>query len=186
MTLWRHVPARSSGDGRHVAGIAMPHGFRSVRQVLQLIFALLGISLMAATATAMVTVINPAPIIAAREAARLQDGFTALQTGYQNYTDATHALPSSLGDFTPSYAFLPPAPKGAGWSLGLDSSGLQYVCVSGSLTSVQLQAVQMLSREFSPQAYYIGNACGSRTAPSGGMVAAYLLVRPGANFGASP
>lgn len=146
--------------------------------MLQLIFALIGIALMATTATAMVSVLNPAPIIAARESARMSDGFSNLRSAYLAYTDTNHLQPSSLGDITPSYVFLPPAPQGTAWSYGVDSTGTRYFCLSGTFTAVQMQALDMLRRDFSPQAYFVSAACGVASAPTGSQAAAYLLVQP--------
>lgn len=152
--------------------------------MLQLVISLIAIALMGVTVTATVMSVNPVPIIAAREAGRLDDGFTALQSGYLTYTDTTHTQPGSLGDLAPAYVFLPPAPTGTTWSYGVVSGDTRYFCLSGTFTVAQLQALDMLRRDFSPQAYFVSSVCGGASAPTGSQAAAYLLVRP--NAGAVP
>lgn len=107
----------------------------------------------------------------------MQRGFEDLEAGYQAFVDATQVEPSSMADLAPAYVFLPPSSGGTHWSFGVDASGMRYVCLSGSFTDVQVTALQRLRQDFSPQAYFIGAACGV-DGGEGKPTAAYLLVRP--------
>lgn len=129
--------------------------------MMQLIFAVLAIALMAGTALAAVTYINPAPVLAASMAKRLDSGFSGLRDGVHSYFSLNGAMPGSMGVLTPQYAFIPPAPDGAQWTFTAVDPANGYVCFSGSFTRTQIMALLKLKQDFSPQAYFVSSACGA-------------------------
>lgn len=129
----------------------------------QLMATVVAIALTAAALVSSLTYVNPSKVIAREMGMRFEQAYGDLQKGYNAYVLKNAAKPSSLGELTPAYAFIPPAPEGMSWSFGVggENNGGRWFCLSGNASRESLAGIERLHSAFSPQAYFVSDACGA-------------------------
>ncbi len=131
--------------------------------MVNLVYAVLSIALVSATMFASISYVNSAPSIRKEIEFRLEGGFNSLQAGYTKFVDANTTRPVALSDITPAYAFVPASLwNDTVWYYGTGTSPTSaYFCFYGTFNEVRLGAAKRLFYKFSPQAFFINEACGA-------------------------
>lgn len=131
--------------------------------MINFVLTILSIALTAAVLYASVTYLAPGrPVITLTYNLATQ-GFPALGTAFSDFKSANGGVAPAVSTWetqlTPTYTFLPAAPKGMSWSYGTDGTGYWF-CLSGSVSQPQYDGLAQAAQVFSVQQYFIGSTCG--------------------------
>lgn len=129
--------------------------------MFQLILTVLSVALMSAAMLVSIQYVSPDAVVAKDIALRVERGLRELEQGFDLHVNQTGFAPASLADFTPKFAFVPPAIGGLQWGAGEGAGGKgNFLCLYGQANAVQIRALTSLQARLSPQAYFIGSTCG--------------------------
>ncbi|MHB1666044.1 hypothetical protein [Thiomonas sp.] len=134
-----------------------------------LVLTIMSIALLAAMALATVSYLPADTDSISTAQSQVSAGFISLQNGYNAYVAATGSVPTTANwssVLTPQYVFLPAAPLNTSWAYtaGAPYSGSatgNYFCLSGTMNQAQYTGMINAARQFSPQAFFYGSACGA-------------------------
>lgn len=159
--------------------------------MFQIILTVISIALVAVTATATLTYVNPTLPVQKQAESRLLTGFESLHQAWDAYsednrtytwvcdtfstTEGTYEecereiddpgyLPVSGWDTTlvPSYLFLPSPPAGMNWSYGTNAEGY-YFCAEGSANEHQLRGFERAEIKIPINQMILSDTCGDTT-----------------------